>query len=103
MTRRAETLKFINYINIEEGALSDINAIQNICFFFIVDLSQMYILTSHRIIKFNDVVDEKQFIRRIDEKKSRIFINNEINLFRAIKFEEQIERRLNKKKSSISH
>ena len=37
--RRAEASKFINRINIEEGALSDINAIQNTCFIFIVDLS----------------------------------------------------------------
>ena len=57
--RRVKTLKFINRINIEERALNDISAIQNTCFFFIVNLSQMYILTLYRIIKFNDVVNEK--------------------------------------------
>ena len=55
---RANALKFIDRINMKEKALSDINAIQNTCFFLIVDLSQVYILTIHRMIKFNDVVNE---------------------------------------------
>ena len=55
---RANALKFVNRINMKERALNNINVIQNTCFSFIVDLSQMYILTIYRIIKFNDVVNE---------------------------------------------
>ena len=55
---RADASKFINRINMKGGALNDISAIQNTCFSLIVDLSQMYILTIYRIIKFNNVVNE---------------------------------------------
>ena len=59
VTDRANASKFIDRMNMKKKTLSDINAIQDTCFSLVVDLSQMYILTIYRMIKFNGVVDEQ--------------------------------------------
>ena len=57
MIRRAKMLKFINYINIKKGALSDISVTQNTYFIFIdetiIEIEQFATFNFFRNLTFN--------------------------------------------------